>query len=261
MTKTSNEKIRLSATLIKAFGECKQKFIYRVIDKKPIDIKPDIFTVIGKSIHKCIECFYRNSETFQREELLGSWESTLRHEIKRNLIEIQEKDFNKHLKSGYSMLENVYKSQSQDGLLIKPQGVETKFEIPFSDDIDLVGKMDLVVDNTVIDWKTGRRVNYRKIFNDFQIPIYAYAFRKMFGEKEKDCYYLYVAYNKKIRIVVDDDRIKKLLDKIWYISEFIKNPTISYNNNDCKYCEFSGICEHFNENGSQGKTRFIESEY
>ena len=77
---------------------------------------------------------------------------------------------------------------------MKPQAVERTFRLPildistglFESSRDILGKIDLISDDGVVELKTSARsVNQRAVDTSLQLTLYSWAYRMIFGHEEK----------------------------------------------------------------------------
>ena len=164
--------LKLSASQIKQYVDCRFQYFdkYRLFKFGAQDTSG----LYGTAIHKAIEMYYRNGShpmaTLQKtlSETLANWQD-------------KGKDINYRysyadmIGMGREMLEGFNFEQ------FTPKELEYKFNLPFIDNVEMRGYIDLITDDGIlVDFKTAGR-KPKSINNDWQFAIYSWAYRELNG--------------------------------------------------------------------------------
>ena len=226
--------IKLSASSIKDYLSCPNKFYFRTVAQKG-DEELAIQTPemqAGTIVHKIIE-------TCWNRELEG-----------RKTGIRMSKDLPDNMKERVDRcLNNFYKMRVLE--LNKYDYIERRFSIPYSSPIEyrIVGMFDRVSlkNNCMWDWKTGEEY-VKNIDNDIQFIIYYNSYVNLYGKKPDALFYVSLYYNRLIRF----NYKKSLTDELY--NEIIPSMLTSIKKelfyrkgifdraNTCNYCSYKKIC-------------------
>lgn len=218
--------INISASLIKDYLICQKQVYYR-INNPEFTQTEDL--LVGTLVHDSIEKYWKSRELaseYSREAGLSyrlSLEAT--NKIKR-------------------CLDIFYTHYSW--LLSDTDKIEQRFKIPLGKDIFLVGKIDRIFDQSIVDWKTSYHTP-KTISNDPQFILYSYAYRHMFNKEPKKIMLVSLFANKVVTYDEDKDLTNSLLhDIIPSIIESIRKNTLPrtglYREGVCKNCKYINSC-------------------
>lgn len=213
--------IYLSQGSISDFLSCSQRYKFRIYNSDSADISiGDSDQGIGTAVHAIIEKSWRKYDKQVVEDTL----------TKLNITKPSSKQ------KLNICLNNFYENISP--MLSKNDLREYSFKIKYSNDVFIVGRMDLVTDDGIIfDWKTTFNPP-QKIDSDIQFILYHWAYKKLFNKPPKDIYYVSLLKNKLIRFYVNPIYYFELIDNI--IPKLI---TSVKEKNFYKEGLFKGICE------------------
>lgn len=154
--------IYLSASSIKDFLSCSYKYKYRRYNKT--EAKETVHMKVGTIVHSLLE----KGDDTSLERLIDLGKGLAKNE------ELEDKEVRKI----EHCLRNFYKSYRE--ILSDRDQIETFFKIPYNSDITILGKLDRILEKSiVIDWKTGKLpIN---LSSDPQFIIYDWAFEKLYG--------------------------------------------------------------------------------
>ncbi len=235
----------ISASKVKTFRTCSKQFYYKYVVPKadrPEDAK-NIGALLGTSLHKAIEKYYRGEnpiQVFQNTMLttLDMWEDK---GYKVNGAEW----FSKSLKDGKEILNTFGWG------LFDPVDLELEFMLPFPDaqhPIAIVnGYIDMTTtDKRVVDHKSQRRVpNQDQLNHDPQFILYAWAYREMYGSLPTATIWNDLRNNKQIVVDVLTEFDFKLGQLVYDIDAMIhedKYPRRLMDNVCVRECSFYGLC-------------------
>lgn len=212
--------IYLSQSSISDFISCSQRYKFRIYDSDSADIaKGDSNQGIGTAVHNIIEKAWRKYDKGVVDETLTRLDITNPASKKKLSI----------------CLNNFYSNISP--MLSKDDLREYSFKIKYSNDVYIVGRMDLVTsDGIIFDWKTTFNPP-EKIDNDIQFILYHWAYKKLFNKLPKDIYYVALLKNKLVKFSVNSIYYSELIDNI--IPKLI---TSVREKNFYKEGLFKGIC-------------------
>lgn len=162
--------LRWSATALKDYLECEQRFWYRV--HMPEKAVVSVHVVFGRIIHEAFEKFdeYQPALEWSKSE----WDKEYTHAFAEGTTK-PPKSFSKHLSNYYEKIKPSLPKDTYE--------VEKFFRLPWEDGVQLVGKIDLLGAGNVYDWKTGRRPPNKYEIQSIQFYIYEWAYEQMYGSR------------------------------------------------------------------------------
>jgi len=225
--------LNISASLIKDYIDCKRKSYYR-INKSEQAIQTDDM-MVGEVVHKTLQF---------------TWNKTIEEslEFANNLVKtynIVDPNFIRMSKIENSII-NYYNNWRF--FLNDDDVIEKYFKVKFSNDINIVGKMDRITKGgIIIDWKTGS-LNKKTLKNDIQSIIYYKSYEQLFGKLPTGVYVIKLNSPKDSFLVFEPSEF--YIDNLYQsiipeIVHDIKNGNFSRTglyNNRCYNCQFQAIC-------------------
>jgi len=237
-----------SYTQINTYRICPRQYRYQYILKIPTS--PSASSSLGTTLHKTLNIFYK--------EYLKKKNTSL-----RRLLKIYQANW---VPLGYSSLLHEKKMKREGKKMLvnyhhtfhPPQmkiiGLEKPFKIKINQNIYLKGQIDRIdLDEKnqqieIIDYKTGKMVDQKKMAKDLQLPIYALAassqnFSRHRLSQIKSTFY-FLKENKRVTQIIDQARIEKTKEAIIHLvakinqNNFFPNP-----NQQCSFCPFKVICD------------------
>jgi len=188
------EEIRphFSATQLETYLACPFKY-YLMYEERLAWEKVPSGVAFGSAVHRAIERFNRAliDGRMDEESAMSLFESEWASEAKREEIEYKRTDEREELMDKGKRLVQLY---SQEFAGMKPQAVERVFRLPildvstglFEPSRDILGAIDLIADNEVIEVKTSAKsVNQREADTSLQLTLYSWAYRMVYGREEK----------------------------------------------------------------------------
>lgn len=239
-----------------AYVECPYYFKMVYIDKVPLDIKGNYHTALGNGIHKVLEDFYvSNSDSLDFIE--KKWDEVCKKGyVEKNGFYVQpllndpqydypkgEEEKKMLYNHGRKLLREYYHKNKHSFGVNKTLATELNFKIEVGKGkVVLNGYIDRI-DRTpdgkifVVDYKTGKEKDQMGVNEDFQLTLYAFAIRKMFGEVEGG---LCLHYIKSGNIVVstrEKSDFDKLLERVKYVKAGIESASYEPKQGEqCRYC-------------------------
>lgn len=203
----------ISASKLKIFKTCQRQYYYKYVlhpDKRP-DAEYGLSALLGSSIHKAIECYYRNGDepllVFQ-EQFAGTYAQW----IDEGRIVKGEEWFTKSLSDGKSMLRKFEWGKW------KPKELEYRFTLPFPNKTvplcNINGYIDFIDkcgNGIVIDFKTSNKMPKSwELDNDPQFIIYAWAYLQIYGVMPDKVYWYHLRNQRLLESHVLDNYQLKL---------------------------------------------------
>lgn len=259
--------IKLSATRINTFLQCKKKYWFGYVDKLPKLSSPAF--KLGLACHEALEFGGNIWKDENLEEFSKAHKKAIIDEYKRKSVYFGIEDFAEH-KEGIE----IVKARINDFRLGRRiVGLEDKFGFPGSPDfitdegVPMIGAIDKTVeidDDTllIVDYKTSKMVpDNDKLKNDIQLSVY-----HMIAEK------LYPGYK---RIILSLDMLRKnelvytyrTQEDMAELREYLKlvydamcgleeKDAKASLNTFCSWCDYKDNCEEYKEAYEKSKYNF-----
>lgn len=176
-------RLRLSFTRVDTFERCPRLFRYQYVDGLPQAPAPQLS--FGSSIHAVLEWLYDRkhpelpSVAATLDTLRDVWDTSGYAEVDRD----EQLAAYHHARD---VLAAFHARVERDGFRL-PAATEAWFELPFADDVVVVGAIDRVDVDTegslhVVDYKTNRKARTRtQVRGSLQLAIYALATQELYG--------------------------------------------------------------------------------
>ena len=236
----------LSYSQINTFLTCPLRYKYSYILNIPVSKNAAL--VFGEAIHSSLQKFYYN---FIKNRNLG-----LKDLIKYYKEEWIPQGFSskahhdKMFQEGKSMLITFFKKFHDKNMEII--ALEKPFRVKTAKDVILSGKMDRVdkVGNRIeiIDYKTGKTPDEKKLKKDLQLSIYFLAAtdKRMYNKKPEEVLLtlFYLQDMKKITFVKSHEDIQKIKETLGNIIDNINKSDFTPKVGPwCNFCPYKMICE------------------
>lgn len=237
--------MHLSASAIKDYLECPQKFEYRL---QKAEAEPNAYFVRGIAVH----------ETLEQEDIVTAQEAKgYFFKLFSTLVEEQKPEFpyrlnfTKMVVQSNQMLENYYNKINVNEPPIKE--TELFFNVVVND-IEYVGKIDQIRGNSVYDWKTTiKSLDKYTRLADYQFTLYGLAYKELYGELPEHIYYGHL-YEGKLhdlkRTEEDYEYLESVAGQIIFSVENDIFPR-AYGKYRCGFCQYKHLCF-----GKNGKIRY-----
>ncbi len=243
-----------SYSAISSFQNCPLKFKYAYIDKiEPL--RRNIEAFMGNRVHEALEKLYRDKlyeKVCSLEELLNFYNENWKKKIDSQIFITKEYNMENYRKMGERYLIDYYNTYKpfDEGKII---ALEKKIFFPLNEKYWIAGIIDRIVEKDGIyevhDYKTSLYLPTKKeIENDCQLSLYALALDYLYGVKEVELVWHFLAFNKEIRIKKRsyEKTRKEIIGEIEKIEKAIKNKEFPAKESSlCPYCEYQPICPLF----------------
>lgn len=252
----SDEQMWLSHSRMSAYVECPYYYKLAYIDKVQLDIKGNYHTALGNGIHKVLEETYKQGQ-YTLDFMEKWWEVVCRKGyIEKNGVEVrpilddEQYDFpngdeekNMFFYHGRKLIREYFHKNKHEFGVNKIVATELNFKIPIANGkIVLNGYIDRI-DRApngklfICDYKTGKEKIQEEVDEDFQLTLYSFAIRKLFGEVEGGLYLHFIKSGNKVLSTRKKEDFDKLKDRVKHVKDGIKTeqfePKIG---GMCRYC-------------------------
>ena len=216
------------------FFECPQRFWYRTNHPDKAILSKHV--VFGAIVHEAIEKFKEPGPavTWAYDE----WDERAGGNFAKK-VNKPPKNFSRMLGNYYFAIAPKLKAEKRDK-------IEYFFRLPWThwngeQKVQLVGKMDRIIDNIIIDWKTAGRKPSSYQLHDMQFYIYEYAFEQIFGERP-EVYFGYLQDGELIKVDMKEslrDNMFRVINR--FLDNINKKPyrIVGYH---CRDCFYRNIC-------------------
>lgn len=222
--------MRISATRLKTFSSCGQKYHYKYI--QGLDQDKTIALVLGSSVHVAIEKGYGGDNP---HEIFNT-------EWQRLLAENNLSNDMRAWRRGVAMLERYPWGE-------QPEASELEFEIPGFEgalsEYTFYGFFDLIFPWGIRDLKSGARKPNRGLLNhDLQFIIYAHAYEQLFGKPPQRVEWFHLETGEALEVdcvgPAKIDYLKREIDKL--LSADIVGTYDKHIGFECSWCPFREPC-------------------
>lgn len=227
--------IRVSASKIKTFQFCLNKFYYHYIDKQPD--KVGIGAVVGTCVHAAVDAYFKSGKP-----ALETYEQRWAQELERNKLE--------HKHTAYFDGEDMLVDFDWNTV---PTVTEKHFYLPFPSKEHPIANMEGYIDqlfigaegepDRIVDIKTSQyRPTQEQLDNDPQFIIYAWAFRQMY-ERDAKIYWYHARTGEYILAdVAGQNKLDAIINAVSDIDQFMKSPEPLQMTKCCKWCPHRDLC-------------------
>lgn len=228
--------IRLSATSIKDYVECPQRFWYRTHRKETAE--PSKYAVFGQIVHEAIEKFDEPGPAVKWSE--AEWDERSMGTFGPKFGKKPPRDFARYLGNYFYTVEPKLKAEKIDK-------AEFFFRVAWKNwdgnkPVEIVGKMDRVIDDKIYDWKTGTRKPSDLTIQDIQFYVYHWAYNEIFGEAP-EVYYGFLYKPEIFRVDIKpkllNDDLPKIVNRLL---DDIDRPPYRVFGYQCNSCFYKRIC-------------------
>jgi len=238
---------------------CPYKYYLSYVEGRKWDFTPSAVS-FGGVMHNVLAEYNKslmNGGQIPEDELKDKFRKHFFYDANNNNVLFKDESEQKSLFNTGQKLVEAYHDRMQK---VKPSEVEMEFRLPVIDSQtgeqakrDVVGKIDLIIDNVICDIKTaGKSMSERVVDYDLQLMLYGWAYKVMFGSAPKQMCIINLVKTKvpKIQIVttnLNDDKQEKMIALVFRILQaiekdaFYPNPMSKYGCDSCPYCT---TCEY-----------------
>jgi putative RecB family exonuclease len=238
-------RLRLSFTRVDVFEQCPRRFRYQYVDNLPQAPAPQLS--FGSSLHATLEWLYDRKhpvlpsleDTLQA--LYDTWETT-------GYVDVDREEQLVAYEHARSIVSERHARISREGFRL-PVAVEAWFELPFEDDIVVVGAIDRIDAHEdgslhVVDYKTNRRARTRsQVRGSLQLAIYALATREHYGRLPDTVALDFIVPGVTVAVPVHELDLDAVPDRLAAVAARVRagedTPTP---NRLCDWCDFRAIC-------------------
>lgn len=252
----NDDQLWLSHSKMTAYVECPYFFYLTYIEKVPLDVKGNYHTALGNGIHKVLEDMYK-TEQFSLQFMEQHWDMVCyKGYIEKNGTEVKpilqddqydfpngEEEKKMFFYHGRKLLREYFHKNKHTFGVNTVVATELNFKIPVGNGkIVLNGYIDRIDRRpdgklVVTDYKTGKEKEQNEVDEDFQLTLYAFAIRKLFGEAEGGLCLHFIKSGNIVMSQRDKDHFDKLLQRVKDVKQGIEQqnyePKIG---GQCRYC-------------------------
>jgi putative RecB family exonuclease len=247
-------RLRLSFTRIDTLRNCALRFRYQYVDRLPQRPAPALS--FGSSIHAVLEWVHDRKvpDVPPLDEMLDRlrevWDSSGYAEVEK-AVQVREYERARDVLAAY------HARVSREGMRT-PVGTEAWFDLPFDDDVTVVGSIDRVdaaPDGTlhIVDYKTNKQAKSRKwVASSLQLGIYALATEHLYGAVPRTVALDFVVPGVVVRVDRDELDLAAVPRLVAEAAAAVRagaadpNPTRL-----CDWCDFRSICPAWDGDGDE----------
>ncbi|MGA1774079.1 MAG: RecB family exonuclease [Nitriliruptoraceae bacterium] len=247
-------RLRLSFTRIDTLRNCALRFRYQYVDRLPQRPAPALS--FGSSIHAVLEWVHDRKvpDVPPLDEMLDRlrevWDSSGYAEVEK-AVQVREYERARDVLAAY------HARVSREGMRT-PVGTEAWFELPFDDDVTVVGSIDRVdaaPDGTlhIVDYKTNKQAKSRKwVASSLQLGIYALATEHLYGAVPRTVALDFVVPGVVVRVDRDELDLAAVPRLVAEAAAAVRagaadpNPTKL-----CDWCDFRSVCPAWDGDGDE----------
>ncbi|MDL1966276.1 MAG: PD-(D/E)XK nuclease family protein [Candidatus Desulfofervidus auxilii] len=165
----------LSVSQINMYLRCGLQYFYRYV--MGMKLPPAGAMVLGGGVHKVIEEDYKEKKEKGQNKALSEKQDMFVEEFKERIKEAELREDEKPEEMEKQGVGLIKVHHEEVAIATEPLEVEQPFEIHFEGkDYSLIGRIDLVTIEGVIDHKTAsRKYNQNQVETDLQLPIYSFV--------------------------------------------------------------------------------------
>ncbi len=234
---------KFSYTQLTVFETCPLQYKFAHLYKIPSPGN-HVFSY-GKSLHETLAAFYR---LIQRDQPPPSKEQLLEL-LEKNWISewyLSKKDERERKEVARDSLSKYY--DDNELKLSPPLWIEQAYNLRVGPHtlIGRIDRADELADGTleIIDYKTGKFKDAKKMAHNDQLAIYALAAQKVFNKKASKLTWYFLDEGKKVTSTRTPEQLATLeKDLIKKIDEIKKSDFPNKAGFACRFCDFKNICE------------------
>ena len=249
-------RLRLSFTRVDTFERCPRLFRYQYVDGLPQAPAPQLS--FGSSIHAALEWLYdrKHPELPGVDALLATlrdvWDTSGYAEVDRD----EQLAAYQHARD---IVAAFHARVERDGFRL-PAATEAWFELPFGDDVVVVGAIDRVdVDPDgalhVVDYKTSRRARTRaQVRGSLQLAIYALATEELYGALPASVALDFVVPGVQVVVPTQELDLAAVPGRLAAVAERIRaGEDTATPHRLCDWCDYRAICPAWQPSGDGGE--------
>ncbi|MNV49570.1 PD-(D/E)XK nuclease superfamily protein [compost metagenome] len=250
------DQLWLSHSKMTAYVECPYYFKLTYIDKVALDVKGNYHTALGNGIHKVLEDMYKTSQ-YTLQFMEKHWEMVCYDGyVEKNgtdvkpILQDDQYDFPKgddekkmFFYHGRKLLREYYHKNKHEFGVNTIVATELNFKVPIGNGkVILNGYIDRIDRRpdgklVVTDYKTGKEKGQEEVDEDFQLSLYSFAIRKLFGEVEGGLCLHFIKSGNIVMSNREKDHFDKLLQRIKDVKTGISSASYEpKEGGQCRYC-------------------------
>lgn len=238
-------RLRLSFTRVDTFEQCPRRFRYQYVDGLPQTPAPQLS--FGSSLHAALEWLYD-----RKHPVLPSLEDTLQALYDRwetdGYVDVDREEQLVAYEHARRILTAQHQRIEQQGFRL-PVSVEAWFELPFEDDVVVVGAIDRIDAHEdgslhVVDYKTNRRARTRsQVRGSLQLAIYALATESLYGRAPSTVALDFIVPGVTVTVPVEELDLEAVPRRLAAVARRIRaGEDVPTPNRLCDWCDFKDIC-------------------
>lgn len=265
--KSKSKQIKLSATRINTFLQCKQKYWFNYHDHLP-KISNPVFK-LGLAVHESLELagnIWLEKGKFNKADIKKVIDKYKEVSVKEGL-----EDFGAH-KEGIELVKKRLKDFVPEGQkllgLETPFGFQDAVEVITKDGVHLLGAIDKVVEADedtilIVDYKTSKTApTPDQLKADKQLSMYDYVASKLYPGKriivsldllKHDMLYSYRTPEEREEF---EEYLKLIYDEMVALKKKDAKPTL---NTFCPWCDFREYCDGYKKACADSNNKFQEA--
>jgi CRISPR/Cas system-associated exonuclease Cas4 (RecB family) len=223
----------ISASSLGDFYKCPKSYYYRVNNKESAILSDDM--IFGSVIHEAVE-LHDDPESCC-EFAIAEWQKRSGDSYSKTR---KPPKSIKNILKGYFKIIDEIKGTTDHMEMIR----EHFFRFQYRDDIMLVGKIDLIADGKIYDWKTGSAPPSNYNLYDLQFTTYWLAYREMYKVDPESINYGWLYGGRTYKVPMKEALLKNLDLAIDRMSEICYNMdnNVRILGYQCNRCLYRGIC-------------------
>lgn len=249
-------RLRLSFTRVDTFERCPRLFRYQYVDGLPQAPAPQLS--FGSSIHAVLEWLYDRkhpqlpSVDALLETLRDVWDTTGYAEVERD----EQLAAYRHARE---IVAAFHARVEREGFRL-PAATEAWFELPFPDDLVVVGaidRLDVDADGAlhVVDYKTNRKARTRtQVRGSLQLAIYALATRELYGALPATVALDFVVPGVQVVVPTAELELAAVPERLAAVATRIRaGEDVATPHRLCDWCDFRTICPAWQPSSDGGE--------
>jgi len=246
--------ITYSYSAISSYENCPLKFKLAYIEKiQPMRKSVEAF--MGSRVHEALEKLYRDKlyeKTCSLDELLNFYNERWKRKMDERIFVVKEYDIENYRKMGEKYLIEYYNEYKpfDEGRTI---ALEKNVYFPLNEKYWVKGVIDRLTERDgvyeVHDYKTSLYLpSQKEIEEDCQLALYALAVDHLYGIKEIELVWHFLAFNREIRIRKEsyEGTREEVIGKIEEIEKAKEKGLFPPKESAlCSYCGYMPVCPLF----------------
>jgi RecB family exonuclease len=234
----SRDEFKISYSRISTYLFCPWKYKLVYIDNQYIPVNADI--IFGQIIHKTLEQ-YHSGQGKDLQKLLECYDESWKNEG----FETPQQSF-EYYRRGSKMLENYFNSFSVSKVKILYTEKSFDANIGKYRFVGIIDRIDEYPDGKkeIMDYKTHAKVwEQERVDKDFQLTLYAYACKNIFGFTPDKISVYFLSNNIKVYTSRSQKEIEEGITLALETAENIMADNFDPDTSRCQHCDFKLKCK------------------